>query len=43
MGIGSIFSNYVEICDNCDKPVLKLLEDSKIINFQNKKYEGGKK
>ena len=44
IGIGGMFTvNRAEICENCGKPVLKFLKDRKLINFQNKKYEGGKK
>jgi len=42
IGVGSIFLNAIEICENCGKPVLKLLEDNKLIKFEDKKY-GGKK
>jgi len=31
IGLGSIFSNHIEICENCGKPVMKLLKDKKLI------------
>lgn len=38
IGLGSIFSNHVEICTNCGKPVLKLMKDKKLLKGENKKY-----
>jgi hypothetical protein len=42
VGLGSIFNNSFEICENCGKPVLKLLKDKKLIKVENKK-DGRKK
>lgn len=37
IGLGGVFSNSFEICENCDKPVLKFLKDKKLIKIENKK------
>lgn len=39
LGLGQfMFSNHIEICLDCGKPILKLLMDKKVITAENKKY-----
>ena len=39
IGVGSLFSNQVEICSSCGKSILKLLKDKKLTKVKNKKDE----
>ena len=36
IGIGGYFSNHIEICEKCAEPVLKFLENKKLIGENGK-------
>ena len=38
IGIGSILRNIAEICENCGKPIIKILEDNKFTPLNNFKF-----